>query len=69
MVPPEQLGGPGMSAITVTKAAPDRDGLTLADLIQFVQDAQRAGVDPRVNVSARVGFRAQVLSITTGGKK
>lgn len=58
-----------MSAITVTKAAPDRDGLTLADVIQFVQDAQRAGVDPRVNVSARVGFRAQVLSITTGGRK
>lgn len=52
----------------VTKAADSPAGLTLADLIQFVQEAEAAGIDPRDRVLVRVGMAAQVKRITVGGK-
>lgn len=56
-----------MTAITeVTYSTRDRDGLTLADLMQFIQQADAAGTDPRTPVHVRAGFRAQLKAITTG---
>jgi hypothetical protein len=43
-------------------------GLTLGELIQFVQEAEAAGIDPRDRVLVRVGMAAQVKRITVGGK-
>lgn len=52
----------------VTRATDDKAGLNLADLIQFVQEAQASGFDPRERVLVRVGFAAQIKRITIGGK-
>lgn len=52
----------------VTRSTEDKAGLTLADLMQFVQEAEAAGIDPRDRVLARVGFAAQIKRITVGGK-
>ncbi len=41
-------------------------GITLAELSQFVQEADRAGVDPRSPVLVRVGFAAQIKQLKTG---
>ena len=51
--------------ITAHLETDDRDGLTLADLHGFIQDADRAGVDPRSRLHVRVGFRGQPRRITT----
>lgn len=50
---------------SVTITAPDRSGLTIADLHQFLQEADRAGVDPRTALHTRTGFKGQPLTITT----
>lgn len=55
--------------IVVGKDATTKDGLTLGDLIQFVQEAQQAGVDPRAGVKVRIGFRSQIQQISTGGTR
>jgi len=52
----------------VTRAAEAPAGLTLGELIQFVQEAEAAGIDPRDRVLVRVGMAAQVKRITIGGK-
>lgn len=52
----------------VTGTAPTAAGMNLADLIQFVQEAEAAGIDPRQTVLVRVGFGAQIKRITVGGK-
>ena len=44
-------------------AAPDRAGLTIGDLYQWVQQAIESGVDPRTRVRATVGFTQQVLEV------
>jgi hypothetical protein len=44
-------------------AAVTSTGMTLADLIQFVQAAEAAGVDPRRPVKVRCGFRGQILRL------
>lgn len=52
----------------VTRAADSMAGMTLADLIQFIQEAEAAGIDPRDRVLVRVGLAAQIRRITVGGK-
>lgn len=52
----------------VTRSTENKAGLTLADLSQFVQEAEAAGLDPREHVLVRVGFSAQIKRITAGGK-
>lgn len=52
----------------VTRATDNKEGMTLADLMQFVQEADAAGIDPRERVLVRVGFVAQIKRITVGGK-
>ncbi|WP_159702432.1 hypothetical protein [Arthrobacter sp. 18067] len=52
----------------VTRATDNKAGMTLGDLMQFVQEAEAAGVDPRETVLVRVGFTAQIKRITVGGK-
>ena len=56
------------NTVQVTRATDDKAGLTLADLMQFVQEAEAAGIDPRDRVLVRVGFGAQIRRITVGGK-
>lgn len=56
------------NSVQVTRATESKTGLTLADLIQFVQDAEAAGIDPRNTVLVRIGFSAQIRRITVGGK-
>ncbi|MNL64752.1 hypothetical protein D3C87_1889990 [compost metagenome] len=43
-------------------------GMTLAELSQFVQEADRAGIDPRSPVFVLAGFSAQVKKLKTGGR-
>lgn len=43
-------------------------GITLAELSQFVQEADRSGIDPRSPVLVRVGFSAQIKQLKTGGR-
>lgn len=52
----------------VTRATDNKAGMTLGDLMQFIQEADAAGVDPREVVLVRVGFAAQIKRITVGGK-
>lgn len=52
----------------MTRSTENKAGLTLADLSQFVQEAEAAGLDPREHVLVRVGFSAQIKRITAGGK-
>jgi len=52
----------------ITVHATDKTGLTLAELYQFVQDAERAGIDPRSPLHVRAGFRGQPLRITAGAR-
>lgn len=53
-----------MAAMELGLAADDpKSGLTVADLIQFVQQAEAHGVDPRTPVSVRVGFRQQLVRV------
>lgn len=45
----------------ITNLAPDKKvGMTLGDVVLFVQDCLRADVPPDTRVEARVGFRAQI---------
>lgn len=53
-----------MAGEVTSVAANTRSGLTVADLFQFVQLAEREGVDPRTPVKVRVGFRQQLVAIT-----
>lgn len=53
------------SHLTATTSTTDKDGLTLADLQGFLQDADQAGVDPRSRLHVRVGLRGQPKTITT----
>lgn len=55
-------------ATQVTRTTDNKAGLTLGDLMQFVQEADAAGIDPREAVLVRVGFAAQIKRITVGGK-
>lgn len=55
-------------ATQVTRTTDSKAGLTLGDLMQFVQEADAAGIDPRETVLVRVGFAAQIKRITVGGK-
>lgn len=54
--------------IQVTREAESKDGMTLGEMIQFVQQAQAVGVHPREKVLVRTGFKAQILRVTAGGK-
>lgn len=49
-----------------TQRAQDRGGLTLGDVLQFVQQAIEAGADPRDVVRVKVGWKGQALAITNG---
>lgn len=54
--------------VQVTRKTDQKEGLTLGDLIQFVQKAEAYNVDPRAQVLVRVGFSSQIKRITVGGK-
>jgi len=57
-----------MSLIQISRDAEDpKKGLTLAELTQFIQEADRTGMDPRAPLLVRVGFGGQIKKITTGG--
>lgn len=43
-------------------------GMTLAELGQFVQEADGAGIDPRTSVVVRVGLGSQIKQLKTGGR-
>jgi hypothetical protein len=46
-----------------------RQGLTLADLNAFTQAALAQGIDPRVSVQVRVGWRSQLTEIHAEGDR
>jgi hypothetical protein len=52
----------GVQSVVLNAAASSK-GMTLADLIQFVQAAESAGVDPREPVKVRCGFRGQIIRL------
>ncbi|MFJ4026044.1 hypothetical protein ACIPWF_00690 [Paenarthrobacter sp. NPDC089989] len=55
--------------IQVTRDAENpKAGVTLAELGQFIQEADRAGIDPRTPVLVRVGFGSQIKQLKTGGR-
>lgn len=56
-----------ISHIQVTNAAQTKAGMTIADLVQFVQDCERMGLDPRTVVKIRTGWKQQILRIRGGG--
>lgn len=58
-----------MAAKTVvTHLADDRKaGMTLAELNQFIQEADRLGIDPRTPVMVRVGFHFNATAIEVQG--
>ncbi|QGJ93524.1 hypothetical protein SEA_MUFASA8_76 [Arthrobacter phage Mufasa8] len=45
-------------------AANQVTGLTLAEIYQFVQEADAAGIDPREPVVIKVGFRSQLKCLS-----
>jgi hypothetical protein len=45
-------------------AADPREGMTLGELIAFVQDSQRMNMDPACRLKGRLGWRQQVQRLT-----
>lgn len=54
--------------INVKHEASDKGwGMTLADLNQFIQEADRMGIDPRTPVHVNQGFKGQLKFIDVSG--
>lgn len=52
------------AAVTVTRLADDpRNGMTLGELNQFLQEAFASGIDPRAKVLARVGYSYNLKAV------
>jgi hypothetical protein len=65
----EQFSGRPKPLIQIMRDAEDpKGGATLAELSQFIQEAERAGIDPRTPVLVRVGFSGQIKKLQTGGR-
>ncbi|WP_284986983.1 hypothetical protein [Arthrobacter sp. fls2-241-R2A-172] len=63
----DQFNRRSMPLIQVTRDAENpRTGATLAELGQFIQEAERAGIDPRTPVLVRAGLGLQIKQIKTG---
>lgn len=56
-----------MNGVEVTNVAQTKDGMTLGDMMQFIQEADRIGIDPRTVLKIRTGWRSQIMRIRAGG--
>lgn len=54
--------------IVISRAAADKEGLTLADVYAFADGALGQGIDPRTPVRVRTGFRAQLTRVEVAGE-
>jgi hypothetical protein len=52
-----------------SKAADQKNGMTLRELGAFVQECLRQDIDSEVKVRVQVGFRAQIQKVSVTGER
>ena len=57
------------SKIMITRRSADKSGLTLAELNQFIQECDSAGLDPRAVVKVTTGWKQQLITVSAGTPK
>lgn len=57
------------SKVEITRRSAEKSGLTLAELNQFIQECDQAGLDPRAVVKVTTGWKQQLITVSAAAPK